>query len=55
MAIDTRQNNIRLNKNDIKNIAAVKVLMQAANIPENLITKSSAIQWSLAQTARVIK
>jgi hypothetical protein len=43
---------IRLNKADIKNIDAVKVLMHKANIPENLVTKSSAIQWALAQTAK---
>ena len=52
MAIDTKQTNIRLNKNDIKNIDAIKALMRKANIPENLITKSSAIQWALAVTAK---
>lgn len=52
MATDTRQTNIRLNKTDIKNIDAVKTLMLQANIPENLVTKSSAIQWALAQMAK---
>jgi hypothetical protein len=52
MAIVTRQTNVRLNKTDIKNIDAIKILMHKANIPENLVTKSSAIQWALAQTAK---
>jgi hypothetical protein len=52
MAIVTRQTNIRLNKTDIKNIDSIKILMHKANIPENLVTKSSAIQWALAQTAK---
>lgn len=55
MATDMKQNNVRLNKTDIKNIDAVKILMVKANIPENLVTKSSAIQWALAQTAKAGK
>lgn len=49
---ETKQSNIRLSKADHKNLDAVKKVMRSRNIPENLITKSSAIQFALAEVAK---
>lgn len=49
---ETPQSTVRLTKADHKNIDKVKVIMKSKNIPENSITRSSAIQFALAETAK---
>lgn len=47
----TNQTQIRINKDDRKNIATVKQIMRARNIPESDITQSSVFRFALSFTA----
>lgn len=48
----TNQTQIRINKDDRKNVATVKQIMRARNIPESDITQSSVFRFALEFTAK---